>query len=189
MKYWRVSGSLVLVGALLAALTACGGGGDDASDDHALTYRAAALEQYQSFVGNWDEARAPVLLAAMQSLTQWDGIMQPAATGLCLHTPCAKAAATFAPAASEFAQNVLLMVARVSPAGASQPFTIEGVTVDGAHLTMRYRYQPPASGSFDVKATFGVWVPKGTYNDVTFIENDKQVGKLDLAVGQWTNVN
>jgi hypothetical protein len=152
-----------------------------------VPHRTMGADDYQSFLGNWDETKQPVLCALIRTPKQWDAIFHPAAFGLGAKAP----KKPFAPDAKIFEKEQLLVVARVVPAlkegEGDKVFQVERVSAIGDALTLVYRYREPKSGaSSTVKNCLGVFVPQRDFKKAVFIENGKKAGELDLAAGQWS---
>ncbi len=173
--------------ALLACSMPCVA--DDAAQP--VTYRTVGAEDYQSFIGNWDEKKDPVLCAVIQTPQNWDALFHPAAFGYGKNTQ----KKPFGPDAKIFEKEQLLVVARVMPSLPDgqwkEVFKVEEVSASGDVLTLRYRFEPKSGTAFTSRVAFtvknflGVIVPKHDYKKITFVENGKTVGELDLASGQW----
>ncbi len=94
----------------------------------------------------------------------------------------------YAPRPELFAKEQILVVARVTPAtkDLDKVFEVDRVIEKGRDLEFRFRFaKPDSSAGFDVKSQLSVWIPKRDYAKVTFVENGKSIGVLDLAKGQW----
>ena len=145
------------------------------------TARLLNNSDYQSFIQNWDEQKNPVLYALIQTPEQWDAVFHPA--------PVMAQNQVFSPDPKVYAKESILIVARVIPAPGSgkKVFKLEKIDIDGKVLTLHYQFNAPVEpASYTVKDFLGVFIPKGDYAQVIFIENGKPAGKLDIAQGQWS---
>ena len=172
-----------------------------------VAYRVAAMGDYQIFVKNWDDLAHPVLCALIESSARWDDVFHPA--------PVMGGKRAFAPERKEYETSELLVIARVvaqSSGGRSQEvWKVEKIVAVGEELEVRYRYDEPrraaphrvkevlgvmpgddpsrrsfGTGSYRVKEVLGVWIPRHPYQKISFIENGKPVGVLELKQGQWS---
>lgn len=150
--------------------------------EQAVAHRTFATDEYQSFVGNWDEKAVPVLCALIRSPAEWESVFHPAAFGF----GTAKQKKPFAPEAKSFESEQLLVVARVMDAPTGEAFKIEKLSADGDVLTLRYTFEKPPAASYTVKQFLGLRIPKRDYAKVVVIENGQQVGALDVKGGQWS---
>jgi hypothetical protein len=136
---------------------------------------------YQSFIKNWDDQKNPVLYALIQTPKQWNAVFHPA--------PVMGQNKLFSPDPKVYEKESILIVARVIPAPGSgqKVFKLEKIDIDGKTLTLHYQFAAPAeSASYTIKDFLGVFVPKGDYKQVIFIENGKPAGSLDITKGQWS---
>lgn len=151
-------------------------------DKTARSYRTLGAGDYQSFIKNWDQQKSPALLAVIQTPAQWEALFHPA--------PVMGNRRPFSPDPKLFSRDLLLVVARVVPPtgqGGHQAFTVEKVGASQGELTFSFRFAaPPDAKTYTVKDFLGVWFPKADFKKVTFIENGKELGFLDLAKGQWS---
>jgi hypothetical protein len=150
--------------------------------ERAVPYRIIPASTYQSFIKNWDEKTNHVLLASIASLEQWDAVFHPA--------PLMGGSKPFAPDASLFAKERVLIVARVVPpseGSTTQVFRVDKVSVTNGALTVRYTFREPTTkASCLIKEYLAVAVPTGTYRKVVFIENGAPVGELETAKAQFS---
>lgn len=151
------------------------------ADGKEIKYSRIATGEYQSFVGNWDEQKDPVLYAVLQSPEQFAAVLHPAPTN-----PQKK---PFAPPAELFQKEQILLVSRVMPApeNLDKVFEVQRVIANGQELSLHYQFQAPGKGaSYTVKNFLAVRVPKGDYTRVSFIENGKKIGELRPTEGVWS---
>jgi hypothetical protein len=135
--------------------------------------------KYQSFVMNWDEKKDPILYAIIRSKAEWDKVFHPA--------PVMGDNKPFAPEAAVFEKQSLIVVCRVIPApGSAQVYRVESVTAENGQLIVKYHYeQPKTDASFTLKHSMDLFIAKDEYSSVSFFENGKSIGTLDLKKGQW----
>ena len=130
---------------------------------------------YQSFIA-WDDTRQPLLCAVVKSPADWEKLFHPAALGLGPDT----GRKPFSPPASSFDRELLLVVARVTPAPADgrSAFTIEGTGITNGVLTLRYRFtKPAADAGYTIRDFAGVFVPRAGHTHIVFVENGKPVSE------------
>lgn len=144
--------------------------------EQAIAHRIIGNDEYQSFVGNWDEQAAPVLCALIRSPAEWDAVFHPA--------PLMRGKKPFGPEAKVFETEQVLIVARVMDAPQGDVFKVEQVSADGDVLTLRYTFTAPKAASYTVKQFLGLRVPKRDYAKVVVVENGKPVVTLDVKAGQ-----
>jgi len=171
------------VGMFLLAALSCGAlrAVEPAAPGEVLPFLRVGPENYQSYVRNWDEKARPILIADIETPSQWNAVMAPAAV-MGKHPP-------FAPKDQQFAKNRLLLVARVIPGSSdmAKVFKVESAILKEDTLTLTYTFTPPtAKASFSIKNYFAVWTPKKAVKKIAFVENGKRIGVLDLAHGQWS---
>jgi hypothetical protein len=139
------------------------------------------MGDYQNFIKNWDEKKHAVLYALIQTPAQYDALFQPAAV--------MGAKRPFAPEAELYAKEQIFIVARVTaaPEGIDKVFEVERVIERDQELALCYRFnEPKTDATFSIKNFLAVRIPKHDYKQVIFLENGKQVGKLNTAEGQWS---
>jgi len=141
-----------------------------------VSFTALSPDAYQSFVGNWTPETAP-LCAEIDSAARWNAVMHPAA----VMGPDKQ----FAPAASFWTSHMVLLLARVVPAGGEGAFSAPSVTRTGRTLTVTYRYTAPPPASSTIKSYLALAVPKSTATSVVFRQNGRRVCALRPAVGAW----
>lgn len=146
--------------------------------DEAVAFKRMGADEYQSFIGNWDEKATPVLCALIRSPAEWDSVFHPAAV--------MRQKKPFGPEAKSYETEQLLVVARVMDAPKGEPFAVEKLSSDGDVLTLNYSFTQPKSASYTVKEFLGLRIPKRDYAKLVVIENGKQVATLDLNNGQWS---
>ncbi|MFM7243377.1 MAG: hypothetical protein ACKO40_04270, partial [Planctomycetaceae bacterium] len=136
-----------------------------------VAFTTVAASDYASFLVNWDEASAPVFVAAIRTPQEYAAAFHPA--------PVMGNRRPFAPADEFFADAMLLVVARVidAPAAGEKPLAVESLVADGDDLVLRYRFTPPSSvATHTVKQTLVVRVPKRGGGRVRFVENGQPAG-------------
>jgi len=141
-----------------------------------VSFTVLSPDDYQSFVGNWKPDSAP-LCAAIDSAARWNAVLHPAAV-MGAHKP-------FAPAPSFWASRMVLLLARVTPAGGEGAFTAPSVAVAGRTLTVSYTFKPPPPASSTIKWYLALAVPKTAPTSVVFQENGHTVCSLRPASGAW----
>ncbi len=132
---------------------------------------------FQSFVGNWDDQRQPVLCAILTDSKQWDQVVHPA--------PVMGSRKPYGPEAAFYGKSMILLVSRVVPAlGGLKAGT---VTLGGGTLTFAYTYTPRSrAGSGTYKDALAIAIPSGTkFDTAVFTENGREAGRLNAAKGKW----
>lgn len=172
---------------MLLALAALAGAAGAEERGRPLAARTIGADDYQCFVMNWDEAAHPVRCARIRTPGQWDAVFHPAAFGF----GTSEQSKPFAPDPKVFDREELLVVARVVPAASDSEgqnvFRLESVELAGDTVTVAYRYTPPAGpASFTIKTHLGVFIPKGDYRRIIFVENGRTAGELDAVRGAWS---
>lgn len=153
---------------------------DNAASGANVPFRRIGVDEFQNFVKNWDTASAPVLHALIDSAARYDLVFNPA--------PVIGAKRPFAPDPTIYAKEMIVMIAREmrAPQDMAKPFQVETLRRRGDELEFRYRYVDPQSdATFDVKNMLALVIPKHPYRQVVFIENGKEIGRLDLTKGNW----
>lgn len=153
---------------------------DNAASGANVPFRRIGVDEFQNFVKNWDTASAPVLHALIDSAADYDLVFNPA--------PVIGGKRPFAPDPTIYAKEMIVMIAREmrAPQDMAKPFQVETLRRSGDHLEFRYRYVDPQSdATFDVKNMLALVIPKHPYRQVVFIENGKEIGRLDLTKGNW----
>ena len=177
----RIANKLVAICALAFALSAAA-----QTPGQPVTFRTVGADDYQSFIGNWDEKTVPVLCAAIRSEADWNAIFHPAAFGF----GSGKQKKPFGPEVRVFDCEMFLVVARVVAASDSKEdglITITSVTANGGELTVNYSFtEPKKPASYTIKSFAGAFIPKRDYAKIIFIENGKQSAVLDLKSSQWS---
>lgn len=158
----------------------------DENAEKNVPYHTVGVGDFQSFVKNWDAEKHPILYALIQNSAQWNTIFHPAPVMGSKHN------LPFAPDDKQFEKEQLFISARVMfpskelSSKAKTVFQVEKVTASDKELMLSYRFEEPKIREpFTVKNYIGVWVPKHNYQKVTFIENGKPIGTLELSKGQW----
>jgi hypothetical protein len=178
------SRSLLCLGALATLLAACAPVSTSKSDtvpsagaEKALPYTIIGMEEYQNFLGSWDEDAQPALFAQIRTPAQYRTLFHSAAV-MGGNKP-------FGPEDSLFKTEQILVVGRIV-GDLDKVFLVESAVAKDGVLTLSYRFKPSAEGSpATFKAALEVRVPQGDYRKVVFVENGKPVGELDAAGGQW----
>jgi hypothetical protein len=140
-----------------------------------ISFTRIAPDAYQSFIGSWSPADAP-LCAAISSADEWSAVFHPA--------PVMGAQRPFAPDPSFWTAHMILLVARVEPSGGAA-FSKPSVSVSDGAVSVRYAYRPPPGAAFTVKDFLALSVPAASPNEVTWIENGRAVCTLHPAAGAW----
>jgi hypothetical protein len=150
---------------------------DPARSGTALPLRRDAADRYQNFIVNWDPT-APVLCGVVRGPADYAQVFHPA--------PVIGGRKPFAPPDESFAEETLLVVARVVPGGVAHTLVIDTVEASGGDLVVHCRFQPGAGAStFMVKQAALAWIPRVTAPRVRFLENGTLRATLDLAAGSW----
>ena len=174
MRMRKVLMSLVVV--LLAGCASASTSG------RPVAYERQELGAFLNFVGNWDDAKHPVLYAVIRTPEDYDRIYHPAGV--------MGADRPYAPKPEFFLKSQILLVCRLVPKLSQKQFVTERVEEAGNELTVYYRYsgptRAPRGNAAMFKQDFALYVPKKEYTRVRFIENGALLGVLELAAGQWT---
>ena len=150
---------------------------DPAPSGTALPLRRDAADRYQNFIVNWDPT-APVLCGVVRGPADYARVFHPA--------PVIGGRKPFAPPDESFAEETLLVVARVVPGGVAHTLVIDTVEASGGDIVVHCRFQPGAGAStFTVKQAALAWIPRVTAPRVRFLENGTLRATLDLAAGSW----
>lgn len=178
----RPTGWIALALTLAAAtVPACRFAAAAGAPDGTPPYHRIGVRDYNSFVGNWDDKKFPVLYALIQTPAQYDAVFHPAAVAF--------GNRAFAPPASLYETEQILVVARVllAPDDMDRVFSVEEISSTGSTLTVRYRCSDPRSGAGSmVKDFLALRVPKRAYEKVELFEDGKSIGVLMPAQGQWS---
>jgi hypothetical protein len=141
-----------------------------------VRFTPLSLDAYQSFVGSWTPDNAP-LCAEINSAARWNAVLHPAAV--------MGADKAFAPAPSFWTSHMVLLLARVVPAGGEGAFTAPSITSTGRTLRVSYDFTAPPLASSTMKGYLALAVPKSTATSVVFRQNGRRVCALHPAVGAW----
>ena len=166
--------TIVFAAPLLAADDAVSASGAN------VPFRRIGVDEFQNFVKNWDTAASPVLHALIDSAAHYDLVFNPA--------PVIGAKRPFAPDPAIYAKEMIVMIAREmrAPQDMAKPFQVETLRRRGDDLEFRYRnVDPQSDATIDVKNMLALVIPKHPYRQVVFVENGKEIGRLDLAKGNW----
>lgn len=151
------------------------------SAEKAVAYTRVSMTEYQNFLKNWDDDKQPLLYALIKSPAQYDALFAPAAF-MGGNRP-------FAPEAGMFDKEMLLLVARVisSTPDRDKVFEVERIAESSRMLLVYYRFNAPKTKATSSEKNFlAVKITKNIYNRVSFFENGKPVGNLDIAKGEWS---
>jgi hypothetical protein len=151
------------------------------SKERTVPYKKMSMHDYQNFIGNWDEQKDPVLYALISTPAQYNTLFHPAAT--------MGSVRPFSPDASLYAKEQILIVARVmvNPRNMDTIFEVDRITERNQELALYYRFNKQESDvNWQGKIYLAIRIPKHNYKKVFFFENGKQVGKLNMAAGQWS---
>jgi hypothetical protein len=132
---------------------------------------------YQSFVGNWTPADAP-LCAAIGSAEAWNRVLHPAAV-MGDRRP-------FAPPSEFWERHAVLLFARVVPGGGqASALRLAGAERSPDAIDIVVAVTPPPPSSWTMKSWLAVAVPKPLPPHVGFLENGKRICSLEPASGHW----
>jgi hypothetical protein len=144
-----------------------------------VSFTVVSPDSYQSFVENWTPATRP-LCALISSADEWNKVMHPA--------PVMHAAKPPSPDAAFWTSHMLLLIARVIPAGgAVEPFIAPAVNSHGRTLSVAYRFLTPAPASSTTKDYLALAVPRSAPTSVVFTQNSHVVCILRPARGLWVS--
>jgi len=146
----------------------------------AVPYQVVGVDEYQNFLVNWDQEKYPRLCAVIRTPEEYAKLFHPAAVQ--------RSRKRFAPPAEVFDKEQVLVVACVMPApkDLQAVFEVERVEAEGGQLQVHYRKSDEKSdATFEVKNFLALRIPRGDYAMISFFENQKQVGTLKVAEGQW----
>ena len=151
------------------------------SKERPVPYKKMSMQDYRNFIVNWDEQKYPVLYALISTPAQYNALFHPAAT--------MRSVRPFSPDASLYAREQILVIARVmlKPGNADTVFEVDRITERNQDLALHYRFNKQKSDAkWQGKIYLAIRIPKHNYKKVFFFENGKQVGKLNIAAGQWS---
>lgn len=171
---------IIMIALMLSMSTAADSMGT-LSKEQPVPYKKISMHDYRNFIENWDEQKYPVLYALISTPARYNALFHPAAT--------MNSARPFSPDASLFAGEQILVVARVmlTPGNVDTVFEVDRITERNQELAFHYRYNKQKSdANWQGKIYLAVRIPKHDYKKVLFFENGKQVGELNMAVGQWS---
>lgn len=178
--FWAIS--IAAIGVLAATMSFAGKSIEAQSqEERDVPYTRIGGDEYQSFIGNWDQTKNPVLYALLQTSTQYAALFHPA--------PVMGKARPFGPSPSAFELKQILVVSRVTPASDDKDkvFEVERLTEKNGVLTLSYRFKEPRAGaSYTVKNSLCLGIAKRAYGKVRFYEDGKLRGELNTAAGQWS---
>jgi hypothetical protein len=159
---------MVLAGALLAPAAAVA---------QPVSYTALNPNSYHAFVVNWTPDTAP-LCALIGSAAQWSAVMHPA--------PVMGGAQAFGPPDAIWRTHSVLLLARVTPAGATAA-TLHPVFVklNSGVLEVDYQFKAPPAASSTIKDYMALEIPEVVPSSVVFKENGKTVCSLARGKGVW----
>ena len=150
------------------------------SKERPVPYKKMSMHDYQNFIENWDEQKDPVLYALISTPAQYNALFHPA--------PTMRSVRPFFPDESLYAREQILVVARVmlKPRNVDTVFEVDRITERNQELALYYRFNEQESDAkWQGKIYLAIRIPKHNYKKVLFFENGKQVGKLNMAAGQW----
>jgi hypothetical protein len=151
------------------------------SKERPVPYKKMSMNDYQNFLGNWDEQKYPVLYALISTPARYNALFHPAAT--------MRSVRPFSPDASLYAREQILVVARVmlNPGNVDTVFEVERITESNQELAFHYRFNKQESDAkWHGKIYLAIRIPKHNYKKVHFFENGKHVGELNMEAGQWS---
>lgn len=150
---------------------------------------------YRNFVKNWDDQANPVMMAYIRTPEQYQMVFNSAAVMW--------EKSVFRPNPEIFATKSIVLVARTFNDAVADPFEVKYMVVKGRvlefHFTLRAgsmlcdgRSYNPKCGSVESKWHPGkrwisVMVPKSDIQKLVFIENNTEVGSLNISAGQWVS--
>ena len=75
----------------------------------------------------------------------------------------------------------------LKPGNEDTVFEVDRITEKNQELAFHYRFNKQKSdANWQGKIYMAIRIPKHNYKKVFFFENGKQVGKLNMAAGQWS---
>jgi hypothetical protein len=142
-----------------------------------VSYTALDPAAYHAFVVNWTPDTAP-LCALISSAAQWSQVMHPA--------PVMGGPQTFGPPDTIWRTQSVLLLARVTPAGATAS-TLHPVFVKltGGVLEVDYQFKAPPAASSTIKDYMALQIPEVVPTSVVFKENGETVCSLARGKGVW----
>ena len=151
-------------------------------ENRTVHYEIMHMLDYQVYLSNWDETKAPVIYAMISTPTQFNELFHPA--------PIMGSSRLFSPDKSFYSKENILVVGRVVlyPGNLDKVFDVDHITEKNLELSLHYRYNEPSSDAkWKGKICLALRIPKGPYKKVHFFENGRKVGELNLVAGQWSH--
>lgn len=139
---------------------------------------AVDLAHYDNFPA-WNDSKKTILTACIQSSKQYRSIFHPA--------PLMFRTNIFEPDPTTYETKAIIVVAGIFDANVKKPFKVQSVTKKDNVLTFSFSVNkaPPDVGSFWVSASLSVLVPRSDYTQVVFVENHRELRRLNFAAGHW----
>jgi len=184
MRRFFISVIGVLLATMLAySMAAAADTATAALTEKAVEYTRIGVGDYQNYVGNWDDGKYPLLYALIQSSDRYGKVFHSAAV--------MGATKPYAPDAAMFAEEMILVAARVMQAPKSEDadkcFEVERVVQTGQDLAVYYKFKEYVEkASHSIKDCLILQIQKHDYKNVFLFENGIQVGVLHPAQGQWS---
>ncbi len=171
----------IIMAAAISSAAAGAGGTGKKPDGRAVPYVKIGMSEYQNFIQNWDEKKAPLLYALISTPAQYQALFHPA--------PTMPSRRPFAPDESLYKKEQILAVARVMPhpENVDDVFEIGKIVERGGNLSLYYKFKSPETAAdWQAKIYLAVRIPRRSYQKIFFFENGKPVGELNVAAGQWS---
>jgi len=133
--------------------------------------------RYQSFLNNWNHEKYPTFYALIRNAQEYDKLFTSAAI-MGKNKP-------FSPPDSLYTTQHLLTVAKVvHSSGKLIAFTVDSLYQRDQELFLYYRYsEEQPLGSMLFKNGLVIQIPHLDIQKINLFENAKQVGSLDLTIG------
>jgi hypothetical protein len=146
-------------------------------EGNSVKFRVLDSGHFQSFVGNWDDKKHPVLYALIRNSDEWDAVFHPA--------PLMRDDRPFGPDEELYDKEQILIVSRVVKP--SSTLKVKEVSESKDELILSYDFATKnLKETFWIGQYFLVIIPKKDYKRIVFIENEKRIGALNTAKGQWS---
>ncbi|MFN5467509.1 MAG: hypothetical protein ACK5ZC_03030 [Pirellulaceae bacterium] len=173
---------IVFLSLLVALLSQLPAAAQSRQDEIQVPFQRIEMETYQNFLKNWDDAKNPILVALVESPEQYENLFGAAAFQ--------GNRKPFAPPHDLFQKECILVVGRVIPASGdrSKIMQVKSLMQRDNTLELSFSFQPPKDpASSQEKHWLQLRIPKGSFDLVRFLENDKPVAELHRKQGQWAS--